>query len=123
MGDTGITLVTPADAANFTVGEIAHLYTGQLVPGSNNEPDAEMKIVADWNDSTGEVNFTTPLTRDYVQEYYISGTSGATKRTDTGGLTPAPLGIAPVEHATLRHFGIQNLVVETRTTGTHAAVR
>lgn len=112
--DDHVTLATPAEAANFQAGNVVWVRTGQLLTGGVTEPDSELNEVVSSDTGTGVVKLRWPLTKDYAQEYFISGTTGKTSTTPTAN--PAPYGLANVTDRTMRNLTLINPQIEA--TGT-----
>lgn len=110
QGAVSITLATPAQAANFAVGDAVFIRTGQCTANATPEPDAEINEVSSVNTSTGVIGLRWPTTKAYAQENYSVGSSGVSAV--GGGGTAAPYGIANVQDRILRGCGMRDLALE-----------
>lgn len=110
-GDMAITLTTPAEAANFVAGDIIRIRTGQMVSASINEPDAETNIVAAADAVTGILTLEYPTRKPYVQEYFVTDTTGYTSRTVTAN--PCLFGVQNVTGKIIRNFRVSDLTLES----------
>lgn len=107
-GDGVLTLVTAADASDFTVGDVLLLRTGECNGGSNvSEPDAEINEVTAIDVDTGELSLRWPAAKDYAQEYFISGTTGYTSTGVTAN--PALFGVQIATPAFIRNCRVRGL--------------
>lgn len=106
-GATSVTLTTPANAANFAVGDWVFLRTGQVLSTGTSQPDAEYNRVASSDVGTGIIGLQFPTAKPYAQEYFLTGTTGWTSTTVTANL--AIFGIANVTDRVLQNFAIRNL--------------
>lgn len=110
-GDRTITLVTLADASHFAVGDFVYLRSGQLTGASQHgEPDAEINRLVAVDTGTGVLTLETAALKDYVQEYYLSGTTGLTTRAVTANL--APFGISNVQAMTIENVKVSDLTID-----------
>lgn len=116
--DTQVTVATAAQAGNFVAGDYILVRTGQTIAGTL-QPDAEINKVVSVSVGTGIIQLAWPLTKAYVQEYYISGTSGPTSTSVTANL--APFGVANVTDRVISNIAIRNLSFDA-TGGRHAIV-
>jgi hypothetical protein len=109
-GDNKITLATPADASNFAEGDYIWIRTGQTLTTGTDQPESELNQVDRVDAAVGRLWLRWPLTRHYQQQYYLSGTSGATSTTVTAN--PAPYGVANVTDRTLVNITFVNPRIE-----------
>ncbi len=132
-GAMQVTLATPADAANFAVGDAVHIRTGQTTNASVNdaEPDAEINEVASVDAGTGIIGLRWPLVKNYQQEWFVGASSGGLDgnhgKSDTtsrgGGNNGAvTFGIANVQAITQRNVGVQNLQFDAPSAGRYAVM-
>lgn len=117
-GDVSVTLTTPADAANFSVGDHIIIRTGQTIGGSTLQPDAEINRVRSVDAGTGVIGLAYQTVKAYAQEYFVSGTSGVTSTSVTANA--AAFGIANVEDIIVRDQSYIGLGFEY--TGTRAVI-
>ncbi len=112
-GDRSVTVTTPAQAADFAVGDRVHIRTGQTVDGASqvSEPDAELNEVTSVDVGTGVVGLRYPLSKSYAQEYFISETGGYTSTSVTANL--AAFGIAKVTDRVVKNLKITNCTFES----------
>jgi hypothetical protein len=114
-GDSTITLDTAADHSNFAVGDAIFIRSGQTLAAPNNgQPDSELNEITAINTGTGVLTLKWPLAKDYVQEYYLSGTTGLTSTSVTAN--PALLSVQNVESIisrNIRYEGATFDVVQT----------
>ena len=108
-GATSLT-VSPADAANLAVDDWIYIRTGQLIAASTDQPDAELNRVASVNTGTGAIGLVYPTGKPYVQEYFISGTTGLTSTTVTAN--PAVFGVAKANNHLVHGCVIANLQLQ-----------
>jgi hypothetical protein len=111
-GARTITLATPADAANFAVGDYVFIRTGQTLAALTGQPDAEINQIVSADAGTGVLTFRWPTTRPYAQEYYITGTSGITSTSVTANA--APFGVANVTDRTIENITLRGLHIKQR---------
>jgi hypothetical protein len=116
-GAVTVTLATPAEAANFAVGDWVMIGTGQL-SGSTafRIPDSEMAEVAAVDVATGVLTLAGPLHKDYAQEYYPGAyttpfTAGMTTTTVTAW--PAELEVANISDRCIHNITIRDLGFDT----------
>jgi hypothetical protein len=105
-GDSIITLVTPAHAANFSVGDAVFLRTGQTIenPTEASEPDAELNEIVAIDGP--DLHLRWPAGKPYVQEYFPD--ADEEDRTSTSVTAfPALFGIQNVEAAVVRNVAVQ----------------
>jgi hypothetical protein len=103
--DVSITLSTPADAANFAAGDWVYIRTGSLNNSTVTEPDAEINRVA--SIAGGALTLAWPLSKPFVQEYFISGTTGKTSTAVTANT--ATFGVANITADTITNIRITGL--------------
>lgn len=105
-----------ADAADFTVGDLVYIRTGNTIDtgaGGDAQPDAEFNRVT--GISGAVLSLERPLLKNYPQEYYADAT--LTGPTTTGSTAyPAVWGIANVEDSTLDGFAAIGLHFECHAT-------
>lgn len=104
-GAMSVTLTSPSDADNFSVGDYVYIRTGQTISVGVNQPDAELNKIT--GISNGILTLQTPLCKPYAQEYFISGTSGATSTTETANA--AIFGIANAQGLLLEDIELNRL--------------
>jgi hypothetical protein len=111
-GTNSFTCTTPGDAANFVVGDITFLRTGQLVSASVNEPDSELLKTQSVDAGTGIIKFIEPISKPYAQEYFASASANGVTNTNPTSW-PAVYGIANVTDRIFENVEIDGLVMET----------
>jgi hypothetical protein len=118
-GAMSVTLATPAQAANFAVGDYCYLRTGQTIANSAIlQPDAEINQVTSVDVGTGVLGLAWPTAKPYAQEYYVTGVTGVTTTTPTANL--APFGVSNITSALITDLTVRDLNFVT--TGTRHAV-
>jgi hypothetical protein len=105
-GDSIITLVTPAHAANFSVGDAVFLRTGQTIenPTEASEPDAELNEIVAIDGP--DLHLRWPAGKAYVQEYFPDASEEDRTSTSVTAF-PALFGIQNVEAAVVRNVAVQ----------------
>lgn len=107
FGASSITLVTPANAGNFAVGDYAFIRTGQTIAADTKQPDSEVNQIVSADAGTGILTFRWPLAKGYAQEYFITGTTGRTSTSVTANL--AAFGVAKVTTSIVTGLALRDL--------------
>lgn len=105
--DLQVVCTTPADAGNFTRGDVIYIRTGQtLTIAGANQPDSELNEVLSANASTGVIALKSPLAKAYAAQNYPVGHPNAG--------TPAPFGISKVTDRVLKNISLRNAKLSNR---------
>lgn len=114
-GASFVTTATAAHAANFSPGDWIYIRTGQTIDSSpgTDEPDSEINQVLSANSGTGVITLRWPLSKNYAQEYFVTGASGRTTTSVTAN--PALLCISNVTDRTMVNLTIRDLGVADTT--------